>query len=236
MTTIDEAVAAVDVDGAVCDAAQRVGGHTRAGFLLKAAAAGGGLMAGGAASGLVPDIASAHTPRPSRKEDLHIIEYALTLEYLEAAFYKEASSAGALSGDVLAYAKAVAQHERAHVDVLRGAIRKLYNRRPPFSPRFDFQGTTHDQVKFVATSFALENLGVRAYQGQAGHIDSRAVLLTAASILSVEGRHASAAALLLGRSPFAGTDSFSPYGAFDRGSGTGSVLSEVKSTHFITSK
>jgi hypothetical protein len=71
---------------------------------------------------------------------------------------------------------------------------------PEASPKFDFQGMTRSQSKFLQTSFVLENTGVSAYLGQAGKIKTPSILLTAASIVTVEARHAGAVGELLGKS------------------------------------
>lgn len=221
----------VDVDGAIREAGEKVPEHTRAAFFRKAAVGGGALLSSGAIMGMLPEIAAA---RPSRGQDLKILEFALTLEYLESKFYTEAVSNGALSGATRALANVVAGHEKTHVDTLRRTIRSL-GRKPPASPHFNFQGTTRDQSKFVATAFVLENTGVRAYLGQAGNLYSKKLLLAAASIVTVEARHASAFAIQLNSSPYSnGGHSISPHGSFDVGSPKGRILSEVEKTHFIT--
>ncbi|MGZ6636200.1 MAG: ferritin-like domain-containing protein, partial [Solirubrobacteraceae bacterium] len=75
-------------------------------------------------------------------------------------------------------------------------------------------------------SFVLENTGVSAYLGQAGRIKTPSILLTAASIVTVEARHAGAVAELLGKS-------ISPSGASDVGKSMKDVLAALKATKFI---
>jgi len=172
----------LDVDGAIREAASKVDGDTRAAFLKKAGIGAGAVVAGGAFAGAIPGIASAAVA----KSDVAILNFALTLEYLEAAFYAEAVSKGNFTGKTLAFAQVVARHEAAHVAFLRSALGKAAVK----SPKFDFKGTTTDAAKFMATAQVLEDTGVAAYLGQAGNIKSKKILGAAGSILAVEARHA----------------------------------------------
>jgi Ferritin-like domain len=172
----------LDVDGAIREAASKVDGDTRAAFLKKAGIGAGAVVAGGAFAGAIPGIASAGVA----KSDVAILNFALTLEYLEAAFYAEAVSKGNFSGKTLAFAQVVAHHEAAHVAFLKSALGKAAVK----SPKFDFKGTNLDAAKFMATAQVLEDTGVAAYLGQAGNIKSKKILGAAGSILAVEARHA----------------------------------------------
>ena len=223
-------IPAVDADGAIQEADAAVAGDTRAAFFRKAALGGGAVLGSGAFLGMLPELAAA---RPSKAQDLKILNYALTLEYLEAAFYKGAVKSGAISGDALAFAKLVADHEATHVTALRKTIKSLGGK-PVKSPTFDFKGSNRDQATFLATAFVLENTGVRAYLGQAGRLKSKALLRAAASIVTVEARHAGAVAVLLAQSPYAGKKSITPSGPFDRSASMKTILNEVGSTGFIT--
>ena len=220
----------VDVDGAIRETADGVDAPTRAAFFRKAAVAGGAVLGSGAIMGMLPDMASG---APSKRQDLQILNFALTLEFLEARFYKEAVDSGALSGQVLELARLLNQDEQTHVTALRQTIRRLGGK-PVKEPSFDFKGTNRDQAKFVETSFVLENTGVRAYLGQAPRILSRQLLAAAGSIATVEARHAAAIAVVLNQSPFAGKRSITPSGAFDRATSRGKILGEVEQTGFIT--
>jgi len=215
----------VDRDGAIAEAAEAVAGDSRADFLRKAGlVAGGGLLASGILGGLAGRAAAA-PPAPAKQapaSDVAILKYALTLEYLEAAFYKEAVASGRIHGAAGAFARKVAKDEATHVAALRQAL----GAQAEASPRFDFQGTTRSRTKFLETSYALENTGVSAYLGQAGNIRTPSILLTAASIVTVEARHSGAVGELLGRN-------IAPSGAFDKGKTMDQVLAVVKSTKFI---
>lgn len=146
-TTMDEALTleGVDADGAVREAAA---GDTRAAFLARCGMLGGGLLGGGALLSLMADDAGAQSRR-----DVHILNFALTLEYLEAAFYTEAEKMGALDGELALFARVVGAHERAHVR----ALKKVLGRRAVKRPRFNFRGTTESARRFAATARALED-------------------------------------------------------------------------------
>jgi rubrerythrin len=220
----------VDVDGAIQEAEGAVAGDTRAAFFRKAALGGGAVLGSSAFLGMLPELAAA---KPSKAQDLKILNYALTLEYLEAAFYEGAVASGAIQGDALAFAKLVAGDEATHVSALRKTIKSLGGK-PVKSPAFDFKGSNRDQGTFLATAFVLENTGVRAYLGQAGRLRSKALLAAAASIVTVEARHAGAVAVLLAQSPYAGKKSITPSGAFDASASMKTILAEVGATGFIT--
>ena len=93
-------LADVDVDGAIRETAERVDGHTRSAFLRRAGLGAGVIVAGGSLLGALPELASAATT-----SDTDILNFALTLEYLESAFYSEAVMKGALSGETKTFAK-----------------------------------------------------------------------------------------------------------------------------------
>ncbi|HYP47496.1 MAG TPA: ferritin-like domain-containing protein [Thermoleophilaceae bacterium] len=209
----------LDKDGAIRENEAAVAGDSRADFFKKAALGGGALIGGGVLLSGFPALADA---RPSRRQDIAILNYALTLEYLEAAFYNEALKKGALSGDVLSTTKIVAAHENTHVRFLKDAL----GRRAVKKPMFDFKNTTGDQATFLATAVVLEDTGVAAYAGQGTRIKSPAIVKAALSIHSVEARHAARYRALNGVN-------FAPR-AFDKALSMRAVLKAVKGTGFIT--
>jgi rubrerythrin len=221
--TLDE----LDADGAIRDAASRVDPVTRASFLRRAAAvtAGSGVAAsllGGGALTAVAGAASGGLP----KGDVSILNYALTLEYLEAAFYEEAVAKAGLTGELKRFGRTVAGHEAAHVR----ALRKALGSKAVKKPSFDFKGTTSKAETFAQTAKVLEDTGVEAYQGQATRIKNPAVLKAAISIHPVEARHAAWIASILGHgsaSPSPAPDAFNP--AKDMAT----ILAAVKKTGFI---
>ncbi len=217
-TSTQFTLAEVDRDGAIAEAMDTLErfADTRAGFLRKAALAVGGVVGGGAALGALAAPAGAATAG-----DVAILNYALTLEYLEAAFYTEAVQMGALSGDVRTFARIVGAHERAHVAALKKALGAAAVKKP----WFDFKGTTENEAAFRKTAQVLEDTGVMAYAGQAPLIDSDQVLGAALAIHTVEARHASWIRHLNGASP-------APV-AFDPAKSMKQVLAAVTATGFI---
>jgi rubrerythrin len=226
MTSIN--LEAVDTDGAIREGAAEAAGDTRLSFLRKGAVAGGAVLGSGAImSALVPGtaLAKGRPPAAFGKGDIGILNYALTLEYLESAFYNEATRAGRITNPALkAFLRTVTKDENAHVKLLRSALGSKAIRRP----KFDFMGIPRDPSKFAATAYVLENTGVHAYLGQAANIKDAKILLTAASIVTVEARHSGAIGLYLGKA-------IAPNGPLDNGLTASKVLSAVKHTGFIKS-
>jgi hypothetical protein len=208
----------LDQDGAIREYAEQVDGSTRASFLKKAGVGAGAIAGSSAFFGALPAIAGAATS----KGDVAILNFALTLEYLEAAFYNEAVASGALKGKVATFAKVVKAHENAHVAFLKGALGSAAVKKPTFN----FKGTTKNQAKFMATAQVLEDTGVFAYLGQVGNIKSKKILAAAGSIQPIEARHAGWIRDLNGVS---GAPT-----AFQGAKSKAAILSAVKKTGFIT--
>ncbi len=211
----------LDVAGAIQETGSKVSASTRGAFLQRAGIGIGAVIGGGALLGALPELASA-----SASSDVDILNFALTLEYLEAAFYAEAVSKGALSGETKAFAKVVAAHEAAHVTTLKGALGMHAVKKPTF----DFKGTTADQAKFQATSELLEYTGVSAYLGQVGNITSKKVLGAAGAILPVEAWHAAWIADIRRH----GAKPYPAPAAFATAKTKAQILAAVKGTGFIT--
>jgi len=223
-------LAEVDVDGAVREAADNVHGDTRLSFLTKAGIAGGVAMSGGAVlSALAPSAFAAGSGRPPASfgaGDIGILNYALTLEYLEAAFYNGATAANLpLSGQGDAFLKVATRDENEHVKFLKSAL----GAKAAKEPSFDFKGTNTNAEMFMKTAQVLENTGVHAYSGQALNIKKAAYVKAALSILTIEARHASVIGLLNEPSG----NEIAPNGPFDTPLTASQVLSAVKSTGFI---
>lgn len=138
--------------------------------------------------------------------DLDILNYALTLEYLETDFYRKVNDAGLFSGKTADLLKRFGEHEAQHVDALRQTIRQLGGK-PVRKPQFQFP--MRDQASFLELAQALEEVGVGAYNGAAPSIKSKEVLAAAGGIVQIEARHAAAIRALRGQNP-------TPNGAFDK--------------------
>ena len=187
----------VDADGAVEETAEEALGSTRESFLRKAAIGGTGLLGGGLLLSGFPKLGMA---QKSPQQDLAILNFALTLEYLEAEFYVQGVRFAGLTGRLRGLSIAVRDHELAHVRALRAVIPKLGGT-PVAKPRFNFGNVVRNRAAFHSTAIVLEDTGVAAYGGQAANIAQGPVLATAAQILAVEARHAAAFRQLKGQSP-----------------------------------
>jgi rubrerythrin len=129
------------------------------------------------------------------KGDIGILNYALTLEYLETAFYADVVKSGLFKGADLETIKKFGEEEAEHVSALTAAVKGLGGKPAP-EPKTEFPLESAKSVLELAGT--VENLGAAAYLGQAGNIKSPEVLASALAIHSVEGRHAAALNTLLG--------------------------------------
>jgi hypothetical protein len=150
--------------------------------------------------------------------DLKIVNYALTLEYLETAFYADVVKSGLFSGKQLDTIKMFGDQEAQHVDALTATVKKLGGTPAP-KPKTKFPLKDAKSVLKLAAS--VENLGAAAYLGQAASIQSKEVLAAALSIHTVEARHASALNTILGKD-------VEPDGAFAKPASMAEVLPKVK--------
>jgi len=170
-----------------------VSGMTRSSFILRGALTAGAIYG---TSAVAPFVSSALAQTAST--DVDILNFALTLEYLEAAFYQVTGKQVGLSGLAKHYAQEFGDQEAEHVAALTAAVKQLGGT-PVAMPTFDFP--VHDQQSFLALGSTLENTGVGAYNGAAPMISSKAVLASAGEIVQIEARHAAAINLLIGSSP-----------------------------------
>ncbi|KIY70577.1 hypothetical protein CYLTODRAFT_347564 [Cylindrobasidium torrendii FP15055 ss-10] len=125
--------------------------------------------------------------------DATVLNFALTLEHLENAFYQEAlgkfdqqafTEAG-LPESARALFEQVSAHEAAHVEFLSAALGEKATQ--PCNYSFPYS----TPKEFAAVSQILEGVGVSAYAGAAKYIKNPDYLTAAAVVLSTEARHAS---------------------------------------------
>jgi hypothetical protein len=135
--------------------------------------------------------------------DVDVVNYALTLEHLESAFYKLASQYtfgnDPFGNSIDEWLGVIGSHEDAHVEALTGVVTQLGGE-PVAAAEYDFKVT--DAASFLTTAAAVENLGVAAYDGAGASIQSPDILLAAGGIVAVEARHAAYLNVVTGASPF----------------------------------
>jgi hypothetical protein len=228
----------IDRSGALRELADDAGAldsdSTRRQLLRRAGMVGTGFVAGGVLfDGLLSPAEAATitwSHKRSKANDAKIANYALTLEYLEAAFYKQAVDGGALTdADVLQFATTVGGHEQAHVD----AFKKVLGHKAVKSPTFDFGPAVSDQTTFLQTSAAIEPVGTAAFAGATPYLLQTALVQAALSIHSVEANHAAWILALL-KYKFGGEASPAP-NAFNPAYSEKKVLGIVGKTGFIKS-
>jgi len=192
-----------------------VPGLTRQSFILRGALATGAVYGSGAVG---PFVRKAIAQEGGG--DVEILNFALTLEYLETAYYTQAlKQVGGLSGDVKSLATEIRNNEAEHVDALRQTIADLGGT-PVKAPGVDFGGAFASEKSFLKLAQTLEDTGVSAYNGAAPAIESTEVLGAAGSIVQVEARHAAAIRSLNGN-PISD-------GGFDKSLEVQAVLDAVK--------
>jgi hypothetical protein len=189
------------------------GGVGAAGALLSACGGDDSTTAAGTAAS--PDMTAMESQFGAG--DLGIVNYALTLEYLEAAFYGDVAKSGLFKGEQLALIESIGKNEEAHVAALTATAKKLGT--PAKAPKATFP--LDDAKSVLDLAATVENLGAAAYLGQAGNIEDPTILAAALSIHSVEGRHAALLNILTGKQP-------TPDGAFAQPADMQTVLDEVQ--------
>lgn len=222
-------------------------GNTRRSFLKQAGVGGAAVLGGGALLGAVAGPARAG--HSDSVPDLDILNFALTLEYLEASFYTEALggsgttgvpassgkfSRGQITGSRLftrfggrirrtayGYLTDIRDHEVTHVDFLVGAL----GANAVGACEFDFSAALGSVKSFIGTAQVLENTGVMAYDGAIRYVDDGDNLQAGAQIATVEARHAAYLNLINRDSPFPD--------AFDDGKLPSEIIQAVLATGFV---
>ncbi|MBA2753816.1 MAG: ferritin-like domain-containing protein [Chloroflexia bacterium] len=183
---------------------------SRRGFLTGTAKlAGGGALALSMTG--IPGFASRAEAQAELEDDVDVLNYALTLEHLEFAFYRDGLEAlgedsfgvGPFDDSIFERLTEIRDHEETHVETLTSVIEDL-DGEPVEEAEYVFDFT--DAAVFLATAQVLENTGVSAYDGAAQFISDPALLTAAGTIVAVEARHAAYLNLVNGTLPF--PDSF----------------------------
>jgi hypothetical protein len=182
-------------------AAVEVDGMSRSSFIIRGALAAGAAYGAGAVAPFVTNAFAA-----SGSADIDILNFALTLEYLETAFYKEKGPTVGLSGQAKALASSFGDEEAEHVAALTKAITAAGGT-PVKKPKFVFP--VKDSAGFLKLAYVLENTGVGAYNGAGPSLKNKQYLAAAGSIVQIEARHAASIALLTGMP-------ITPSGGFDK--------------------
>ena len=227
MTRID--LDALDTSGDIRTIAQDAGaldptGDTRRDLMRKGAIGAGGAVAGSAVLGLLSPLEAyaaatskqkgaystklssvRRTAKKPTANDVIIANYALTLEYIEAAFYAAAVEKNYPDADLNRAAKVLAEHEKAHVDALKAVLGKAAVKAPALN------GATvaellKDQQTFIRTAAAIEPVGTAAYAGAGPYLSNLAVTKAALAIHSVEANHAAYTAFLVNSKGFGQVD------------------------------
>jgi len=184
-----------------------------------------------------PTTASTSNPsggprKPSKSGgDIDIVNYALTLEFIEATFYSEVLASGMVkTKKVIELAKSIEKNEQEHVQALTAAVKTLGGT-PAKKPKTAFDPVLQggeEMILMVAAT--VENLGASAYLGQAANIESKDILAAALSIHTVEARHAAALNDLVGRGFKGGgrLEGSVPDGAFAKPMTMEQVLAQAK--------
>ena len=159
----------------------------RSSFILRSALA-AGAISGSAAVGPFVRQALAQEEEAAAP-DVEIVNFALTLELLEADFYEQALDRLGLSGDVLSLTEEIASNEQEHVSLLTQTVTDLGGT-PVEGLRFDFGDALSSEQKYLELAQTFEDTGVSAYNGAAPGIQDREILLVAGTIVQIEGRHA----------------------------------------------
>jgi rubrerythrin len=181
--------------------AVEIHGMNRSSFILRGAVAAGSVYGAGMVGPFVRQALAG-----SDMGDVDILNFALTLEYLEAAFYKESAKVSGLSDEASKLVEEFGNQEQQHVDALTKTITDLGGK-PVAAPKVDF-GKLGSQSDFLKLAVAFEDTGVSAYNGAAPSIKSKEVLAAAGSIVQIEARHAAAIRLLAKEDP--SPDAFDP--------------------------
>ena len=174
-------------------AAIKVDGMTREAFLARATLAAGAVYGLGA---VTPFVRKAMAQEATG--DIGILNFALLLEHLEAAFYDQArQQVPGLDADAQKLTEELATNEGEHVTALMAAIGTLGGTPTP-EPEVDFGDAFASQSSYLKLAQVFEDTGVSAYNGAGPELESKEALAAAGTIVQVEGRHAALIRMMRG--------------------------------------
>jgi hypothetical protein len=215
--TADLTLADVDSDGALEEAAAQILPTSRRDFLRR------GILGGGALLGVLALPAEAEAGLAKTKRDIAMVNFDIVLEQLQSALYVEAQQLGALKPRTLEWARVVGAHELAHL----AALKRMVDR-PPARPSFNFRGVTEREGSFVRTAVAFEDLTAALLKWQALRLDSREILAAAATLHTVETRHAAWIRRITGVAPVTA--------AFDEPAAQQEMADLIRRTRFVAAR
>ena len=177
-------------------AAIEIHGMTRSSFMMRSALAAGAVYGG---SVVGPFVGKALAQGGGG--DVEILNFALTLEFLEATFYEQAlQKLPDLPSELKKLTQEIQENEAEHVDALTQTITQLGGK-PVEAPGVDFGNAFAKESSYLKLAQTFEDTGVSAYSGAATQIQSKEVLAAAGSIAQIEARHAAAIRLQRDQSP-----------------------------------
>ncbi|MFL5884707.1 MAG: ferritin-like domain-containing protein [Thermoleophilaceae bacterium] len=168
-------------------------GMTRSAFILRGALAAGAAYGSTAAGPFV-----ARALAQSGGGDTAIVNFALTLEYVEAAFYKAALADAKLTGAVKSLATQIGANEQAHVEALSQLVNQSGGSAAK-APKTSFP--VRNEASFLRLAATFEETGVSAYNGAMPGLKSADLLTALGSIAQTEARHAAAIHDAAGQDP-----------------------------------
>lgn len=167
-----------------------VKGMTRSSFVVRGALAASAAYGAAAAGPFVERALAQDGQEQAAQGDLDILNFALTLEILEATFYEQAlSEVSGLSGELRALTEEIRRNEVEHVSVLTTMVGSLGGE-PVENVRLDFGDAFSDVQSYLELAQSFEDTGVGAYNGAGKLLQDKSILSAAGTIVQIEGRHA----------------------------------------------
>jgi len=190
---------------------------------------------------VITNRATAYTTA-QRTNDLNVLQYALVLENLEAAFYNYSSrtislaqwTAAGLPAAAYTLIGTIGAQEATHVSALSSVIIARGGTPIPACP-YNFSAVT-GPIAYLNIASVLEQTGVQAYDGAAAFITDTALQQVAATIATVEARHSAYLYQLLNASA-SSTSTGAPFSPFpsslDTASTPTTIVTAVLATGFL---